>query len=88
MDGRTQRRSAATRRRSMPTGSSTTPCIRGAGRPRHYLLRRWAYGFRNKSQATAERIVDGWAKTGDIGRLDANRWLCMLDRIDGAQWCA
>jgi acyl-CoA synthetase (AMP-forming)/AMP-acid ligase II len=39
-------------------------------------------GFRNNSQATAERIVDGWVKTGDIGRLDENGYLYMLDRAD------
>lgn len=37
-------------------------------------------GFWNNPQATAERIVDGWVKTGDIGRLDANGYLYMLDR--------
>jgi acyl-CoA synthetase (AMP-forming)/AMP-acid ligase II len=39
-------------------------------------------GFWNNSQATAERMVDGWVKTGDIGRLDANGYLYMLDRAD------
>ena len=32
--------------------------------------------------STAERMVDGWGKTGDIGRLDANGCLYMLDRAD------
>jgi len=39
-------------------------------------------GFWNDPKATAERIVDGWVKTGDIGRLDANGYLYMLDRAD------
>jgi acyl-CoA synthetase (AMP-forming)/AMP-acid ligase II len=39
-------------------------------------------GFWNDPKATAERIVDGWVKTGDIGRLDANGYLYMLDRVD------
>jgi acyl-CoA synthetase (AMP-forming)/AMP-acid ligase II len=33
-------------------------------------------------QATAERIVDGWAKTGAIGRLDEDGCRDMLDRAD------
>ncbi len=37
-------------------------------------------GFWNNPQATAERIVDGWVKTGDIGRLDADGSLHMLGR--------
>lgn len=39
-------------------------------------------GFWNNPAATAERIVDGWVKTGDVGRLDANGYLYMLDRAD------
>ena len=39
-------------------------------------------GFWNNPQATAERIVDGWVKTGDVGRLDENGYLYMLDRAD------
>jgi len=37
-------------------------------------------GFWNDPAATAERIVEGWVKTGDIGMLDANGYLYMLDR--------
>jgi acyl-CoA synthetase (AMP-forming)/AMP-acid ligase II len=38
-------------------------------------------GFWNDPRATAERIVDGWVKTGDIGYLDANGYLYMIDRV-------
>ena len=37
-------------------------------------------GFWNDPAGTAERIVDGWVKTGDVGRLDENGYLYMLDR--------
>jgi len=37
-------------------------------------------GFWNDPAGTAERMVDGWVKTGDVGRLDANGYLYMLDR--------
>ena len=39
-------------------------------------------GFWNNPEATAERIVNGWVKTGDIGRLDGNGYLYMVDRAD------
>jgi acyl-CoA synthetase (AMP-forming)/AMP-acid ligase II len=39
-------------------------------------------GFWNNPQATAERMVDGRVKTGDIGRLDANGYHYRLDRAD------
>ncbi|WP_119418187.1 class I adenylate-forming enzyme family protein [Desertibaculum subflavum] len=38
--------------------------------------------FWNNPEATAQRIVRGWVKTGDIGRLDRNGYLYMLDRAD------
>ena len=37
-------------------------------------------GFWNDPAGTAERLVDGWVKTGDVGRLDENGYLYMLDR--------
>jgi acyl-CoA synthetase (AMP-forming)/AMP-acid ligase II len=39
-------------------------------------------GFWDNPEATAERIVDGWVKTGDLGKLDANGYLYMVDRAD------
>lgn len=39
-------------------------------------------GFWNNPQATAERVIRGWVKTGDIGRLDQNGYLYVLDRAD------
>lgn len=38
-------------------------------------------GYWNLSDATAEAIVDGWYRTGDGGRLDAEGYLYMTDRI-------
>ncbi|MBV1881831.1 MAG: AMP-binding protein [Pseudomonadales bacterium] len=39
-------------------------------------------GFWNNEKATAERIVDGWVKTGDLGRMDDNGYLYIVDRAD------
>ncbi len=39
-------------------------------------------GFWDDPAATAERMVDGWVRTGDIGRLDANGYVYVLDRAD------
>ena len=39
-------------------------------------------GFWENEKATAERIVDGWVKTGDMGRMDENGYLYVVDRSD------
>ena len=39
-------------------------------------------GFWNDEAATQERIVDGWIRTRDIGRIDTNGYLYVLDRAD------
>lgn len=38
--------------------------------------------FWNDPETTAARIVDGWIKTGDIGRIDRNGYLYVVDRGD------
>ena len=37
-------------------------------------------GFWNDPVASRERIVDGWVLTGDIGRIDVNGYVYVLDR--------
>ncbi len=39
-------------------------------------------GFWNDPEATATRMRDGWVLSGDIGRLDHNGYLYVLDRKD------
>ena len=37
-------------------------------------------GYWNKPEATADTIVDGWLRTGDIGRMDAEGFVYVEDR--------
>jgi acyl-CoA synthetase (AMP-forming)/AMP-acid ligase II len=40
------------------------------------------HGYWGDPERTAERLVDGWVRTGDIGKLDRNGYLYVLDRVD------
>jgi acyl-CoA synthetase (AMP-forming)/AMP-acid ligase II len=39
-------------------------------------------GYWGDEALTKTRLIDGWVHTGDIGRLDANGYLYVLDRAD------
>ncbi|MGW4532349.1 class I adenylate-forming enzyme family protein [Nocardia sp. NPDC004340] len=37
-------------------------------------------GYLNRPEATAATVIDGWLRTGDIGRLDEDGYLVLVDR--------
>jgi acyl-CoA synthetase (AMP-forming)/AMP-acid ligase II len=39
-------------------------------------------GFWGDPELTKTRLIDGWVHTRDVGRLDANGYLYVLDRVD------
>jgi long-chain acyl-CoA synthetase len=55
----------------LPLGEPGEVCVRG-----EVVMA----GYWEQPQATAEAIRDGWLWTGDIGRLDADGFLTLLDR--------
>ena len=59
-------------RRQVPTGERGEIWFNGP-----MLIR----GYWNKPEATAETIVDGWLRSGDIGRVDADGYFYVEDRL-------
>lgn len=55
----------------VPVGETGEIAVRGAG----LML-----GYWNRPEATADTIKDGWLWTGDMGRLDEDGYLTMVDR--------
>jgi long-chain acyl-CoA synthetase len=57
--------------RPLPTGERGEICIKGP-----VVMR----GYHNKPEATAETVREGWLHTGDIGYLDGDGFLFVVDR--------
>ncbi|MCX2981099.1 AMP-dependent synthetase [Halieaceae bacterium IMCC14734] len=57
--------------KEVPLGERGEVCVKGAQVIKGYL---------NRPEATAEAIVDGWLATGDIGYLDDDGFLYLVDR--------
>jgi long-chain acyl-CoA synthetase len=58
--------------RTLPAGDAGEICVRSPG----LML-----GYWDSPEATARTIRDGWLHTGDIGRLDEDGYLYIVDRI-------
>lgn len=57
--------------RTLPTGELGEICFAGP-----HLIR----GYWNRPDATAETIVDGWLRSGDLGRIDDDGFVYVEDR--------
>ncbi len=56
----------------VPPGTPGQICIRG-----ETLMA----GYWNRPEATAETLANGWLHTGDVGSMDANGYVFILDRL-------
>ncbi len=57
---------------ALPTGADGEVCVRSPG---------VMTGYWNSPEATAETLRDGWLHTGDVGHLDDDGYLYVVDRI-------
>jgi long-chain acyl-CoA synthetase len=55
----------------LPTGEPGEVCIRGP---------QVMTGYRDRAEETAATLVDGWLRTGDVGVLDEDGYLSIVDR--------
>ena len=56
----------------MPAGEDGEICVRGPG----VML-----GYWKDPELTAQTVRDGWLHTGDLGRLDEDGFLYLVDRL-------
>ena len=56
----------------VPPGTPGQICVRG-----ETLMA----GYWNRPEATAETLANGWLHTGDVGSMDANGYVFILDRL-------
>lgn len=56
----------------LPAGKTGELCFKGPN-----LIR----GYWNKPEATAETIVNGWLRSGDLGRVDEEGYVFVEDRV-------
>jgi len=59
-----------------------TPLPLGAEGELYAQVESQMHGFWGDDDLTADRLVDGWVRTRDIGRIDENGFVYILDRAD------